>query len=165
MNYTLNTAGKIHSCRASPMIFTPARADPCRVTLKGKQNHPTKDNPLKKKVKDQMTLKIHYNKRGCPRAKYYYRSINTVDHNAVTCEACLKFIAKHNLRPRSEFPKVPTFSPVRRPGRVLVMVCPVCGEEAIHFSSSNEIGSGDGHRCAECECWPGGYHLQEKPCK
>lgn len=74
----------------------------------------------------------------------------------VTCRDCLRAIERLGIRPRSEFPEVPTFE-VQAVNAVNVMFrCPRCGKENWH-------GKGDGHRVAHCGCWPRGYVIVEAP--
>jgi hypothetical protein len=108
-----------------------------------------------------MKRKIHYNHLGCVRAKYC-RVINTDDLATVTCKLCLKFIMKNNIRPRSDFPDIPTFDVTVTPAGQLTFDCPLCGESHWH-GRGNRFGDGDGHRCSQCTtgCWPDGYNLRE----
>jgi hypothetical protein len=119
--------------------------------------------------------KVHYSpgNRGywshCPRT--YGTSWNTTSRlDDVTCRICLRAIARLGLRPREEFPDVPTFE-VRPEGRFrcqsggwgcyLVFRCPVCGHENNHGGSYDRPGEGDGHRVSHCGCWEGGYYIRE----
>jgi hypothetical protein len=116
-------------------------------------------------------LSVHH-PFGCGRGRYggYRQSLDPRD---VTCRACLRYVLKHRLRPRSDFPDVPTFE-VRAEGRYrtkengrpawgchLVFRCPVCGRENVHGGLYRRPGAGDGHRASHCDCWDHGYYIRE----
>lgn len=71
----------------------------------------------------------------------------------VDCRACLARVARLGLRPRAEFPEVPTFAARPDGPDTCSFVCPVCGKR-------NHHGRGDGHRHAHCSCWPRGYNIR-----
>ncbi len=76
----------------------------------------------------------------------------TNELNHVSCLACLNIIKKKGLRPRSDFPDVPTFD-AEPWSHGLAFTCPCCGERNVH-------GQGDGHRVSHCECWKRGYDIR-----
>lgn len=95
----------------------------------------------------------------------------TREMSEVTCKVCLKRITRHNLRPKSEFPAIPTFDvvaegwfscgPGRKRGCHLVFRCPVCGQKISHGGWFKDLGAADGHRASHCNCWPKGYYIRE----
>jgi hypothetical protein len=69
----------------------------------------------------------------------------------ITCVVCNELASRWNLKPRSAFPKIPTFRTTRGAFR-----CPCCGERHSH-------GMGDGHRVSHCGCFrDGGYYIKEQ---
>jgi hypothetical protein len=81
----------------------------------------------------------------------------------VTCRVCDRVIRRTMLRPKSEFPPMPTFEawPENGPrGFRLVFRCPVCGKRNAHGGDKSHPGAGDGPRGSHCQCWSC-YQIEE----
>lgn len=122
-----------------------------------------------------MGKRTHY-KHGCHfgrmAAAYVFstQAEQTQDIASVDCKDCLRIIKQFDLKPRSDFPDIPTFaakaegryiSTDGKEGCYLVFRCPVCGKENAHGGLFGDPGAGDGHRVAHCDCWEDGYYIEE----
>lgn len=96
---------------------------------------------------------------GCAITRDHHLNMNaTTDTNLVTCGLCRKRIKRLGLRPRREFPKIPTFQlQVDADGHTASFMCPVCGQRNHHGNHGKGYG---GHRVEHCPCWENGYYVE-----
>ncbi len=115
--------------------------------------------------------RIHFARRPCGFCRGRFWAPMTTNLADVTYRRCRSYIDRNGLRPRDEFPQVPTFDVLAVGkfrsagswGTHLVFACPVCGIVNRHGRTwgPDEFGSGDGGRVAHCQCWQHGYILRE----
>jgi hypothetical protein len=114
--------------------------------------------------------RVHYRYRPCANGRYQAPSRLATDLVHVTCMVCQRLVCMDGLRPRSNYPDMPTFE-VHAEGRYqtlrgdwgthLMFRCPVCGKENVHGGTYGKPGDGDGHRTSHCSCWSNGYVIRE----
>jgi len=114
--------------------------------------------------------RVHYRFAPCAHGRYLSQTRRTDNIAEVTCLSCRRRIVMGGLRPRTNYPDVPTFE-VHSEGRYqtfrgdwgthLVFTCPCCGRENVHGGTYGKPGDGDGHRTSHCPCWPNGYVIRE----
>jgi hypothetical protein len=115
--------------------------------------------------------RIHFARRPCGFCRGRFGALMTTNLAGVTCRLCRAYIDRHGLRPRDEFPQVPTFDVLAVGkfrsagswGTHLEFTCPVCGILNRHGRAwgPDEFGSGDGGRVSHCGCWERGYRIRE----
>lgn len=105
-------------------------------------------------------LKTHYRPPAywasslCGKAAWRVGTRTTETPSEVTCKDCLRQIRRLGIRPRDQFPEVPTFDVTVADDVHVRFRCPICGVEHWHSHVP-------GHRVAHCLCWPRGYVLAE----